>query len=88
MRRKQRLRHWKQKFRPGAEFVWAKCLLFGGALTVPGRKIPKKLSANRNKVRRFWDSGAIQLAKFIAPDVATGQSKTKAGQTRSVPIFP
>lgn len=61
MRKQQRLRHWKQHYRPDAEFIWSKCILWGGVLTEPGKRIPEDLAKNRNKVRRLWDSRFIEL---------------------------
>ncbi len=75
MRKRLRYKHWKQRFNPDATFVWTKSLLFSGERTVAGDRIPKKLSENRNKTRRFWDIGVIELQMFTAPDVTTGEIK-------------
>jgi len=69
-----RNRHWKQRFDPTAQFVWNKAMLWAGENVKVGDPIPDELKANDNRLRRFWESGAIQLAGFEAPDVTTGQA--------------
>lgn len=68
----RRLRHWKQRFNQNAEFVWRKQMTFGGETVKPGQPIPQELKDNPVKLRRFWESRAIELAEFDEPNVATG----------------
>ena len=69
----RRLRHWKQRYDPNAAFVCRRPLTWDGQTYQPGDRIPDGLSANQGKLRRFWETGWIELAEFAAPDVATGQ---------------
>lgn len=68
-----RNRHWKQRFSEGAQYVWNKSVLWMGEQVATGSLIPDDLRSNRNRLRRFWESGVIALADFVAPDVTTGQ---------------
>lgn len=68
-----KLRHWKQRFNKDAKFVWTRSILYAGATTVAGEIVPDELSKNAIKLRRFWESGVIELKEFKAPDVQTGQ---------------
>lgn len=62
----RRIRHWKEQFSLNASYVWSKSTLCNGKLTVVGAIIPKKLSDNKIKLRRLWDSRFIQLAPHTA----------------------
>jgi len=77
------LRHWKQRFDPNAAFVWRKNVIWAGEQMEAGMEIPEELAANRTKLKRFWESGYIELAEFEEPDVLTGQvpEKTKEEET-------
>lgn len=76
MRRKVRsLRHWKQRFHRDAEFIWRRPVTYGGESCRPGDPIPDILMANKAKLRRFWESGTIELAQFEEPNVLTGQMR-------------
>ena len=46
---------------------------WGGKTYRPGDRIPEELAANKAKLRRFWESGWIELAEFTERDVASGQ---------------
>ncbi len=74
MRRKVRiLRHWKQRFRKDAEFIWRRPVIYAGEKCNPGDSIPDILAVNVAKLRRFWESGTIELAQFEDPNVLTGR---------------
>lgn len=74
MRRKVRiLRHWKQRFHKDAEFIWRRPVIYAGESCRSGEPIPDILKGNKTKLRRFWESGTIELAQFEDPDVLTGQ---------------
>jgi hypothetical protein len=77
-RRIRTLRHWKQRFDKNAKFIWRKTLTWEGVPTVLGELIPVSMEENKNKLRRFWEAGAIELAEFEAPDVLTGRKAEKA----------
>lgn len=62
MRSFRRVRHWKQRFNRDGSFIWSRAILFKGVVTKSGEPIPCSLSDNKNKLRRFWNSGTIQLA--------------------------
>lgn len=67
------LRHWKQRFDKNAKFIWRKPLMWAGKKAVVGTPIPKSLSGSPTKLRRFWESGTIELAQFEEPkNIATG----------------
>ena len=75
----RKLRHWKQRFDPNAAFVCRRLMQWGGETYEPGDRIPEELAANKAKLRRFWESGWIELAEFDAPNVATGQVEPAVG---------
>lgn len=68
----RRLRHWKQRFHPDAEFIFRRPVNFLGKRYEPNDPIPQALADHKTKLRRFWESGIIELALFEAPNVATG----------------
>jgi len=78
MRPVRRMRHWKQRFNKDAKFTWIKPVTWQGKQVKIGDPIPKSLTENRNKLRRFWEAGVIQLSDFSAPDVITGQAPATA----------
>ena len=70
-----RKRHWKQRWDPTAELVFARRLRIGDnpkkPFALPGEKVTKKhrekLGANR--LRMWFENGTLALANFEAPDV-------------------
>lgn len=84
MRKVRKLRHWKQRFDKNAAFVWRKGLVYQGQRIVLGAPIPKELADSPTKLRRFWESGTIELAEFDAPNVATGQVETARDQSKAI----
>lgn len=78
------IRHWKQRFDKDAIFIWRKGLTWEGERVVAGTEIPQSLYDNKIKLRRFWDSGVIELASFVEPDVLTGAVKTEEVKTEEV----
>lgn len=77
----RKLRHWKQRFDRNAEFVFRRRKIWGAKTYEPGDPIPPELNDNPTKLRRFWESGTIELAEFDEPDVATGQVEYPDGVT-------
>ena len=69
----RKLRHWKQRYDPGAAFICRRRIEWGGVAYEPGDPVPEELVVNKGKLRRFWEAGWIELAQFEAPKVATGQ---------------
>ena len=69
----RKLRHWKQRYDPNAAFICRRRIQWSSRTYEPGSSIPDELTANKAKLRRFWEAGWIELAEFQAPDVATGQ---------------
>lgn len=72
----RRNRHWKQRFDESADFVWRRRITMNGRVFEPGDPVDKDLfpaSVLRVKLRRFWEAGAIELAKFDRPDAKTGE---------------
>lgn len=84
MRKVRKLRHWKQRFDKGAEFIWRRPLPWNGETVKAGSPIPDDLKNNLSKLRRFWESGVIELAQFEEPDVVTGQKAAKADKAEPV----
>lgn len=66
----RRLRHWKQQFDENAAFVWRRPLKWKGKTMKVGDKLSKRLikEMGRAKLRRFWESHAIELCDFSAPE--------------------
>lgn len=67
------LRHWKQRFDPGAQFIWRRAVIWNGEKVKLGSPVPQALLDQPTKLRRFWESSTIELAQFEAPDVQTGE---------------
>jgi hypothetical protein len=78
MREVRKLRHWKQRFNKNAMFIWRRPARFAGKAQRPGDPIPDELASNKAKLRRFWESGVIELAQFETPDVLTGLVESAA----------
>ena len=64
MRKVRTLRHWKQQYDKNAKFVWRRGGVYAGVPHEIGDDIPETLFKNKTKLRRFWDSGWIELAEF------------------------
>lgn len=62
----RRVRHWRQRFNPDSEFVWARPVVFQGKKRKVGSKVTKS-QIDRNKLRRLWFSRFIEEAKWQAP---------------------
>ena len=85
----RKLRHWKQRFAADAVFVCRRRMEWGGETYEPGDRIPEELAVHKAKLRRFWESGWIELAEFDAPNVATGQVEPAVGdESESSPAAP
>lgn len=56
-----KIRHWKEHFKPDAEFQWSRRGKFNGKPIEPGTKVPDGIPVN--KLRRLWESKWIQLYK-------------------------
>ena len=74
----RRLRHWKQRFKENAKFIWRTRTVYAGRECQPGDTIPKDLEGKPTKLRRFWESRRIELAEFEVPNVVTGQVEKPA----------
>ncbi len=66
------LRHWKQRFKKDAAFIWRRPKIYQGKQYMPGDPLPQDLTKAITKLRRFWEGGVIELAQFEDPNVATG----------------
>jgi len=64
----RRVRHWRQRFNPEAEFVWARPVTFDGRHKKAGTKVDKR-KLHPNKLRRLWFSRFIEEANWKAPVV-------------------
>ncbi len=77
----RKIRHWKQRYVPGASFIWRRSILYNGQQFRPGDIAP---DLGRTKERRLWESGTIELANFDQPkDVSTGGDPRLAPQPSS-----
>ena len=68
-----RLRHWKQRFEPGARFVFRRLTRWGDRAYQPGDPIPEDLQQNTRRLRAMWDARRIELAEFPELNVKTGR---------------
>ena len=59
----RKLRHWKQRFNKNAEFIFRRPVMYGNKIHKPGDPIPPELTDNPTKLRRFWESQTIELAR-------------------------
>lgn len=71
----RKLRHWKQRYDPNAKFICRRPMFWKGRRYERGEPIPDDLYEMKAKLRRFWESHAIEIAEFEAPDVALGRAK-------------
>ncbi len=62
----RKVRHWKQRWNPDADFIFRRVIKWGGKIFRPGDAIPTDLKRNRGKLRRLWDSQFIELANWPA----------------------
>lgn len=61
MRVVRRLRHWRQRFDPNAKFVFCKGTSYGGKWYEAGTEVPKALHTDHGRLKRFWETGFVQL---------------------------
>lgn len=68
-RRVGKFRHWRQRFREDAAFIWRKNLTYAGGheIQVGDLVDVEKLEISRRKLRRLWESNYIELAHFELP---------------------
>ena len=72
----RKVRHWKQRFDPAAAFVCRRRIVWDAKIYERGDLIPDQLAGNKVKLRRFWDSGVIELWEENPepePDVKAGE---------------
>lgn len=72
----RKLRHWKQQFDQDARFLWRRDVHWDEDTDFKrGDLVPDGL-INRTKLRRFWESGWIELLDFSEPtNVLTGSTE-------------
>src|SRR5436190_24062010 len=58
---RRRVRHYMQRFEDVKTFVWSKSFLFAGRQVVAGDPVDVALF-RRDRLRRFWNAGAIQAS--------------------------
>ena len=66
----RKMRHWRQRFDPKAEFIFRRARTYDGKTYQPGEKIPKALKENRRKLLFMWEAKYIELAEWEAPKTA------------------
>ena len=84
MRKVRKLRHWKQRFDKNAAFIWRKPVFWMGEEVKVADPIPEELANTPNKLRRFWESGIIELAEFEEPNVVSGRVEPKVEPTQTL----
>lgn len=74
-------RHWKQQFQADAGFVFRRAITWTtperSARFEPGTELPEwvRESMGRAKLRRWWESHYIELAKFEDPQQARAKAR-------------
>ncbi|MYC97279.1 MAG: hypothetical protein F4X14_20170 [Caldilineaceae bacterium SB0661_bin_32] len=88
-RRKVRtLRHYRQRFLPGAAFVFRRPRVWMGKRYAAGDACPESLVDNRAKCETFWENEWIELAQFeeiLAAAKASGSLMELAEHGIAVP---
>ena len=74
-----RARHWKQRFQPGARYIFRKRGNWYGVTYEVGARIPQELQDDYRRLRRAWDTRLIELEIFDPVHVNSGQPITIAG---------
>ena len=64
LQRVRTLRHYRQRFLPGAEFVFRRPRVWMNKQYAIGAPVPASLLENKGKLRIFWDAGFIEIAQF------------------------
>jgi len=64
----RKVRHWKQRFDPEAEFIWRRAARVPGGSAAPGDRVEKSAFPLR-RLRKLWDAEWIELAEWEAPDM-------------------
>jgi hypothetical protein len=83
-RKVRTLRHWKQRYDKNAKFIWRKPLTWAGKKVTVGDPIPEDFQPA--KLRRFWESGVIELAEFKEPkNILTGGDMANKPDAPKVP---
>ena len=77
-RKVRKLRHWKQRYKPGAKFIFRRRTLYAGVIYEAGDMIPEALAKSKAKLRRFWEAKRIELAQFEDP----AENVNVSGQTK------
>ena len=73
----RKLRHWKQRFDPKAEFIFRRASNWDNKQYRPGDKVPDSLKNNKRKLQFMWDAKRIELAEFKAPKSTVPPLKSK-----------
>ena len=81
--RVRKYRHWRQRFNPDAAFVLRRPLLIFGEPFPRGHRLSDEqvLAIGRTKIRRWWESKAIELADFADDAVARPQRDENRPET-------
>lgn len=79
------LRHYRQRYLPGAKFVFRRPRVWMGKQYDIGDEVPASLSENKGKCRIFWDAGYIEIAQFeeildAAKDPARGSAAVELAE--------
>ena len=78
-------RHWKQKWNPNAEFVYRRSLKIGDGrgnyrTVCVGDDVDKELWGLA-KLKRLWESGAIEIKGWKAPEPPVTESREETKLT-------
>lgn len=86
-----KVRHWKERFREGADYVYVRTVNLGGGVIVKAGD-PVDLSTLGPKpearLRLWWDSGIIRLKEFQAPNVLTGRREKPVSESHDQTVTP
>lgn len=83
-----RIRHWKQRWDPNADFVFLKRMSLGldpkRPVAMPGDPVPKgEVRLGRGRLKRWWDAGYIGLAGWRDPsDLKREKREEDAAEVR------
>jgi hypothetical protein len=69
-----RTRHWRQRWDPKADLVFARRMRMGDnpkkPFVMPGEKVTKKMreKLGLHRIRIWFETGVLEIANFVAPE--------------------
>ena len=84
---RRRARHWKQRFDPGARFIFRQRGNWYGTTYEIGDPIPEQLQNDYRRLRRAWDQRRIELEVFEPISVPDGRPMSEVyGDVQQVSV--